>query len=83
MLGKSNWFGTLEDNNMITAIQNRIDKLYKGIVLWGYGWKSRKWSCNGEAVIQWRDPLSGLWYSEKMAVKLLKIQLLDELNLND
>ncbi len=66
---------------MITALQQRIDHLYNATFLWGYKWKSRKWRCNGEPVIQWSDPFSGLWYSERMAVKLLKIQLLDELNL--
>lgn len=66
---------------MISALQKRIDQLYKAIFLSGYGWKSRKWRSNGEPVMQWSDPLTGLWYSEKMAVKLLKIQLLDELDL--
>ena len=66
---------------MFTAIQKRTDQWYKTLLLSGYGWRRRKWGCNGEPVIQWCDPLTGLWYSEKMAVKLLKIQLLDELNL--
>ena len=66
---------------MFTAIQKRIDQLSKILLLSGYGWRRRSWGCIGEPVIQWCDPHTGLWYSEKMAVKLLKIQLLDELNL--
>ena len=65
---------------MFKSIDLSLDHFSKAIVLWGYGWKRRKWKTNGKTFSQWRDPHSGLWYGEKVAIKILETQALDELN---
>lgn len=66
---------------MSKSTEISLDYFSKALVLWGYGWKSRKWKKNGEVFNQWRDPHSGLWYGKKTAMKILETQLLDQLNL--
>ncbi len=66
---------------MMKYIENKIDHWYKAFILWGYDWKCRQWAYQNQPVIEWQDPLTGLWYREKTAIKLLEKQLLDQLDL--
>ena len=58
-----------------------LDHFSKTFILWGYGWKRRKWKHNGKAFTQWRDPQSGHWYGKKTSIKILKVQALEQLNI--
>lgn len=60
-----------------------IDKLFSSIyqqlryfTLWGSGWKRRRMS-RISVSYQWLDPVTGVWYGEKVAVKLLTVNALD------
>lgn len=44
--------------------------------LWGYGWKRRNMPKN-PGCYQWRDPMTGVWYRETVAMKLLLVDVLD------
>ena len=63
---------------MIESIQQLVVKTIRAFVLRGYGWKRRKSIRLGRPTMQWRDPMSLLWYSEHTAMKLLKVQAMDE-----
>ena len=64
---------------MFEVIDDNLRRVSKMIVLWGYGWKRRKWMSNSVFITQWRDPHTGIWYKQKAAIKLLKIQAMDQL----
>ncbi len=63
---------------MRIEIERKFDHFFKATMLWGHGWKRRRWMSQRVPVIQWQDPLTGLWYGKKTALKLLRVQLLDE-----
>lgn len=65
---------------MSKSIGQKVISLINSVLLWGYGWKYRREVHFGELAVQWRDPLSGMWYRQPTAMKLLKIQALDELD---
>ncbi|MGZ8218695.1 hypothetical protein [Methylomagnum sp.] len=48
------------------------------LALKGYGWKRRKQRRDVSYRIEWQDPSSGHWYTEKTAFRLLKSSLLAE-----
>lgn len=62
--------------DMIDKIFSFLHLHLRYFMLWGYGWKRRKLSVNS-VVYQWQDPISGLWYGEKVAMKLLVVNALD------
>ena len=64
---------------MFEVIDDNLRRVYKMVVLWGYGWKRRKKIFNKVPVTQWCDPQTGLWYKQKTAIKLLKVQAMDQL----
>ncbi|MEE9396102.1 MAG: hypothetical protein V3V31_03725 [Methylococcales bacterium] len=66
---------------MFELIQRNIEHSWISFIFWGYGWKRRICNQLNGNYYQWRDPLSGLWYRQPAAVKLLRIQLV-ELNLD-
>ena len=70
-----------EGSDMSNSADRSLDHFSKVFILWGSGWKRRKWKTNGKAFSQWRDPHSGLWYGKKAAMKILEAQALDQLNL--
>ncbi|RYU58210.1 hypothetical protein EWI61_11600 [Methylolobus aquaticus] len=51
-----------------------LDSLTHFALLRGYGWVPRRKS--GEQAREWQDPQSGLWYSQKKALEILKDQAL-------
>ena len=53
-----------------------INQQLRYLTLWGYGWKRRKMSRNSIAY-QWRDPITGIWYGEKVAMRLLMVNALE------
>ncbi len=61
---------------MFEMISSFIHSQFRYFTLWGYGWKRRKTSPRS-ASYQWRDPITGLWYGEKVAMKLLMVNALD------
>ena len=70
-------------NFIETGVFAMFDKIFSTIyqqlryfTLWGYGWKRRKLSMKSPAY-QWRDPFTGLWYGEKVAMKLLMVNALE------
>lgn len=65
---------------MIKTIENYWHHLVNVIILKDFGWKRGIRRLNSELVAQWRDPYSGHYYSEKTAMKLVRIQALDYLD---
>ena len=63
---------------MLKRLEQFFDHQFKSLILRGYGWKPEQRRRQGRMAVQWQDPLSLLWYSEDMAVKLVKIQAIDE-----
>ncbi len=70
----------LEDSYMIKYIENYWGHFLNAIILKDFGWKRGIRRLNSELVQQWCDPYSGHYYSEKTAMKLVKIQALDFLD---
>ena len=66
---------------MNASIERFINRLSTAIILKSYGWVRRKWRQNNEPVTQWQDPHTGIWYSNKAALKIAKVQALDQLDL--
>ncbi len=64
---------------MIHRIGHYIGQQLWSFFLWGYGWKRDRYLRLGKSVIRWQDPLSMLWYSENTALKLLKVQIIDQI----
>lgn len=63
---------------MFESIKQRLINFFRISLLRGYGWKRRRTLYFGESSIQWRDPMSFVWVSEKAAMKLLTVQVMDE-----
>ncbi|MCI0654318.1 MAG: hypothetical protein L0Y39_07555 [Methylococcaceae bacterium] len=61
---------------MFDKIFSLIHQKLRYFTLWGYGWKRRNMSRNS-VCYQWRDPITGLWYGERAAMKLLMVNALD------
>ena len=66
---------------MIECIENYWHHLVNVIVLKDFGWKRGIRRLNSQLVAQWRDPYSGHYYSERTAMKLVRIQALDYLDI--
>ncbi len=62
---------------MIDKFFNYFHQQLRCLTLWGYGWKRRKTIVLSKPVQQWQDPITGLWYQENTAVRLLKVNVLD------
>lgn len=67
---------------MNRSIESFLNHLYEAITLKTYGWQRRNWSANGLPVTQWQDPNTGIWYSSKTALKLVRIQALEHLDID-
>ncbi len=65
---------------MYDLIEKKWNQFVNGMILKDFGWKRSFRKLNSELILQWRDPHSGHWYSEKTALKLVKIQALDYLD---
>lgn len=65
---------------MFEKVKHSLIHFSKMFLLWGYGWKPKKTIYFGKPSVQWRDPLSFVWVSEKAAMKLLTVQVMDEYN---
>jgi len=64
---------------MNDIIEKKWTQFINGLILKDFGWKRSFRKSNSEQILQWRDPNSGHWYSEKTALKLVRIQALDHL----
>ncbi len=63
---------------MFEFLQKKILGFFTAAALKSYGWQSRRTICPGGGTKQWQDPFSLLWYSENTALRLMKVQALDE-----
>jgi len=57
---------------MKTSVNTLLERSLTAFTLWGYGWKRRKQSDSATCRIEWQDPMTGLWYGEQNAMKLLR-----------
>lgn len=67
---------------MNASIERFFNHLSTIIILKTYGWTRREWMRNNEPVPQWQDPQTGIWYSSKMALKIVEVQALEYLDLD-
>lgn len=63
---------------MQTSFGVLLRRQLNALALKGYGWKRRKQRLGVSYRIEWQDPYSGHWYTEKTALRLLKSALLTE-----
>lgn len=63
---------------MFKFLQKTFHDFFTAVALKSYGWQSRRTLYLGSRITQWQDPYSSLWYSENTALKLMKVQALDE-----
>jgi hypothetical protein len=61
---------------MYESIGNCFSNALRSFLLWGYGWQTRRLRDGGLPRNEWRDPVSGQWYSASQAMKILENQLL-------
>jgi hypothetical protein len=47
------------------------------LILWGSGWKRRRCGRGSDPILEWCDPLSGLWHRQDAALRLARVQALD------
>jgi hypothetical protein len=66
----------IEVTTMKTHLQAVLKQSLRAFVLWGYGWRRRQRCDNESRRIEWQDPITGLWYREKAAFRVLKMQVL-------
>jgi len=59
---------------MNDALYHWLNALTRYTLLRGYGWQMR--TVSAAKTREWRDPSSGLWYSERTAIAILKDQAL-------
>lgn len=63
---------THEGKSMRDVPNAWLSSLIRYVLLRGSGWRARKMP--PPRIIEWRDPVSGLWYSEKKALQILQDQ---------
>ncbi|MDD2767772.1 MAG: hypothetical protein PHT19_03485 [Methylococcus sp.] len=61
---------------MTTPTSSRLHKAKTFLMLWGYGWKRRKRPAANSYRIEWQDPMTGSWYGDRAALRLLKAHAL-------
>ena len=62
---------------MIESLTVFVYKKLCRVALWDYGWKRRDAQALVRRTSLWQDPGSGLWYKERVALRLLAVQLID------
>ncbi len=65
---------------MFDLFKKKWARFINGMILKDFGWKRSFRKFKSEQILQWRDPCSGHLYSEKTALRLVKIQALDHLD---
>ena len=65
---------------MMKYLEYYLKHFLNTVVLKDFGWRRTFRKFNNEIIWQWIDPYSGHRYSEKTAMKLVRIQALDQLN---
>ncbi|MDV3242910.1 MULTISPECIES: hypothetical protein [Methylocaldum] len=63
---------------MKTSLRVFLERFLTVFMLWGCGWKRRRQSGSESYRIEWQDPMTGQWYGERNAMKLLKVYALAE-----
>ena len=58
---------------MLKDIKTTLKHWFTVIVLRGYGWRPRKTIYLGKPELQWCNPFSSVWVTEKVAMKLLRV----------
>jgi hypothetical protein len=56
---------------MESLVKDFVMHWIRSFVLWTDGWKRRKCGRYKHLYIEWKDPESGLWFSEGTAMKLV------------
>ncbi len=59
---------------MRTSIHRLLVDLSRSFTLWGCGWKRRKFIAFSRPVIEWQDPISGMWLREDAALRVARVQ---------
>jgi hypothetical protein len=63
---------------MELVIKRFVIQFIGAFVLWTNGWRRRKCRQYQELYIEWKDPESGLWFSEGVAMKLAMARARDQ-----
>ena len=64
---------------MFSSLEEKLNHLNSAIILWGCGWECRKWQYQRNPILQWKSPHSTIWYSEKTALQIAKVEALEQL----
>lgn len=59
---------------MRKSIHMNLIRLRRAILLWGCGWKRRRFITCSRPVIEWQDPMSGMWLHEDAALRVALVQ---------
>ncbi len=54
-----------------------VRQFINSFILWGSGWKRRRCGRGPQPIVEWCDPLSGLWHRQDAALRLVHIQARD------
>lgn len=57
-----------------------FNRWLKSLILWSYGWRKRSYRASGKLRNQWRDPNSGLWYGDSVAMRIVVAEVLRPYN---
>jgi hypothetical protein len=54
-----------------------VRQVLNTLILWGSGWKCRRCGRGSHPILEWCDPLSGLWHRQGAALQLARVQARD------
>ena len=54
-----------------------VRQVLNTLILWGSGWKRRRCGRGSHPILEWCDPLSGLWHRQDAALRLARVQARD------
>lgn len=60
---------------MRISIHKLLLRMARSFMLWGSGWKRRRFISCSRPVIEWQDPISGMWLHEDAALRVVRVQL--------
>ena len=62
---------------MIRLPRQFVRQVLNTLILWGSGWKRRRCGRGSHPILEWCDPLSGLWHRQDVALRLARVQARD------
>jgi hypothetical protein len=62
---------------MAESSRRIVRQVWNSLILWGSGWKRRSCGRGTHPVVEWCDPLSGLWHRPDAALRLARVQARD------